>query len=284
MNVGDRPVRDVMVRLEHAAAVTSSAGLRTNLGGDDRPVRGGRRLHHGVTGTATRTERSVQADVSVALGGAAVARHRRARRLPASGQRQRHARLRRSRPPRRRPLPAARARGAAAARGELVGRRTGRRRAPRHVASRCAVTMLWPLGRPAAAGRGRTGRHHTGAADRRRPRRRRWRAAGGSTRCCRRSTSRPARRSTPAVRSRSALCLAVDPDLLVTVNAMTGGYVVNDGPDDGPCYADASRHRPGRGGELAESAQDAGAADVRRARELRAGRPRRTAARRRPRA
>jgi hypothetical protein len=40
-NVGDRPVRDVMVRLEHAAAVASSAGLRTNLAGADdqyRPV------------------------------------------------------------------------------------------------------------------------------------------------------------------------------------------------------------------------------------------------------
>lgn len=34
-NVGDRPVRDVVARLEHAAAVTSSAGLRTNLGGDN---------------------------------------------------------------------------------------------------------------------------------------------------------------------------------------------------------------------------------------------------------
>ena len=33
-NVGDRPVRDVMVRLEDAAAVTSSAGLRTNLAGN----------------------------------------------------------------------------------------------------------------------------------------------------------------------------------------------------------------------------------------------------------
>lgn len=32
-NVGDRPVRDVMVRLERAAAVNSSAGLRTNLDG-----------------------------------------------------------------------------------------------------------------------------------------------------------------------------------------------------------------------------------------------------------
>ncbi len=28
-----------------------------------------------------------------------------------------------------------------------------------------------------------------------------------------------------------ALCLAVDPDLLVTVNAMTTGYVVADSPD-----------------------------------------------------
>ena len=36
-NIGDRPVRDVMVRLEHAAAVTSSAGLRTSLdGGTDQ--------------------------------------------------------------------------------------------------------------------------------------------------------------------------------------------------------------------------------------------------------
>jgi hypothetical protein len=34
INIGDRPVRDVMVRLEHAAAVTSSAGLRTSLDGD----------------------------------------------------------------------------------------------------------------------------------------------------------------------------------------------------------------------------------------------------------
>lgn len=31
-----------------------------------------------------------------------------------------------------------------------------------------------------------------------------------------------------------ALCIAVDPDLLVTVNAMTNGYVVNDAADAGP--------------------------------------------------
>jgi hypothetical protein len=38
----------------------------------------------------------------------------------------------------------------------------------------------------------------------------------------------------PQGRVRMTTCLAVDPDLLVTVNAMTGGYVVNDGPDAGP--------------------------------------------------
>ena len=38
----------------------------------------------------------------------------------------------------------------------------------------------------------------------------------------------------PGGQVRSALCLAVDPDLLVTVNAMTAGYVVNDAPDAGP--------------------------------------------------
>ncbi len=33
INTGDRPVRDVVVRLEHAAAVTTSTGLRTSLDG-----------------------------------------------------------------------------------------------------------------------------------------------------------------------------------------------------------------------------------------------------------
>jgi hypothetical protein len=36
----------------------------------------------------------------------------------------------------------------------------------------------------------------------------------------------------PGGRVNGALCLAVDPDLLVTVNAMTAGYLVSDNPDD----------------------------------------------------
>jgi hypothetical protein len=48
---------------------------------------------------------------------------------------------------------------------------------------------------------------------------------------------------------RTATCLAVDPDLLVTVNAMTGGYVVNDGPDAGP----GTPVHPGAGQDAAVS-------------------------------
>ncbi|BBX28402.1 DUF6049 family protein [Mycolicibacterium alvei] len=51
----------------------------------------------------------------------------------------------------------------------------------------------------------------------------------------------------PGGQLRATLCLAVDPDLLVTVNAMTGGYVVNDGPDTGP----GTLTRPGAGQEAA---------------------------------
>ncbi len=51
----------------------------------------------------------------------------------------------------------------------------------------------------------------------------------------------------PGGQVRSTVCLAVDPDLLVTVNAMTAGYVVNDGPDIGP----ATPTHPGTGQDAA---------------------------------
>ena len=43
-----------------------------------------------------------------------------------------------------------------------------------------------------------------------------------------------------------ALCLAIDPDLLVTVNAMTGGYVVSNSPD-GPAQTPGTPTHPGTG-------------------------------------
>jgi hypothetical protein len=51
----------------------------------------------------------------------------------------------------------------------------------------------------------------------------------------------------PGGEVRNATCLAVDPDLLVTVNAMTGGYVVNDAPDAGP----GTPTHPGKGQDAA---------------------------------
>ena len=53
----------------------------------------------------------------------------------------------------------------------------------------------------------------------------------------------------PAAGVDRALCLAVDPDLVVTVNAMTAGYVVADAPDG--LGTAATRHRPGRRRRLA---------------------------------
>ena len=43
-----------------------------------------------------------------------------------------------------------------------------------------------------------------------------------------------------------SVCLAVDPDLLVTVNAMTAGYVVSDSPD-GPAQQPGTPTHPGTG-------------------------------------
>src|SRR5205823_13948201 len=51
----------------------------------------------------------------------------------------------------------------------------------------------------------------------------------------------------PGAEVRNAMCLAVDPDLLVTVNAMTAGYVVNDAPDAGP----GTPSQPGAGKDAA---------------------------------
>lgn len=49
-----------------------------------------------------------------------------------------------------------------------------------------------------------------------------------------------------------ALCLAIDPDLLITVNAMTGGYVVSDSPDRAAQLPGTPTH-PGTGQAAASS-------------------------------
>ncbi len=83
-----------------------------------------------------------------------------------------------------------------------------------------------------------------------------------------------------------SMCLAVDPDLLVTVNAMTAGYVVSDSPA-GPAQEPGTPTHPGTGQaaavELAEPPARSGAPDVCRAAALRPSRPRRRPADRRSR-
>ena len=111
-NVGDRPVRDVMIRLEHAPAVDDACRTAHQPGGPGRPVRGGRRLRHPDARTGPGPEAALHVVVPGAFAGPAVVEHRRARRLPRARQRQRDARLRCARPAGRRALPAAGARRA----------------------------------------------------------------------------------------------------------------------------------------------------------------------------
>ena len=250
-----------MVRLEHAAAVTSSAGLRTNLGGDDRPVRAGRRLHHRRARTAARTDGSVHA-VATRCGRRerAVAGHRRS---PAST---RCSSTSTARPTTARPpgstTPASCCRCSACRRNPPRARPPTRCRdvvRARHLASRCASPCCgrwptgpgWPRARPAAPRPVRLIDDDLATSL----------APGGRLDTLLSAVDFATSPTVdPGGQVRSALCLAVDPDLLVTVNAMTAGYVVNDDPDDGPDYADASRHRAGRGDRLAGSAQGAGPA------------------------
>ncbi len=245
LNVGDRPVRDVMVRLEHAAAVTSSAGLRTNLGdGNDQyePVADfvtvSAELQRGqnVPFTLTVPLRSAeepslgvrQPGVYPLLVNAngtpdygAPARLDDARfLLPVLGV-----------PPERA------ADSSADALADVV---------PPDTSRPVRLTVMWPLGdrprlAPGAPGGTTPVRlvddELAGAL-----------AAGGRLdvllSAADFATSPPV---DPGGQVRSALCLAVDPDLLVTVNAMTSGYVVNDGPDIGP----ATPTHPGTGQDAA---------------------------------
>ncbi|MBX7433724.1 hypothetical protein JDV09_16635 [Mycobacterium sp. Y57] len=232
-NVGDRAVRDVMVRLEHAAAVTSSTALRTDLSGNVdqyQPVsdfvtiapelargqqvsfRLAAPLHSTGHASLDIVEPGVY-PVMVNVNGTpdygAPARLDDSRfLLPVMGV-----------PP---------AEGADGTPGDLLASAV-----PPDTTRPVDVTMFWPLAdRPRlAAG-----------------------APGGTTPIrlidddLATSLSPGGRLDTmlsavefatslevdPGAEVTRALCLAVDPDLLVTVNAMTGGYVVNDAADAGP--------------------------------------------------
>ncbi|OMC02504.1 hypothetical protein A5733_02375 [Mycobacterium sp. NS-7484] len=251
LNVGDRPVRDVVIRMEHASAVTSSSQLRTDLTGDldqfepvadfitvapemqrgesvgftlSYPLRAGDRpsLRIGEPGVYP-----VLINVNGTPDYGAPARLDDARfLLPVLGV-----------PPD----------GAERSDGEsLSAADTLNSVVPPDTSQPVRTTLLWPLAdrprlAPGAPGGTTPVRlvDDTLAASL---------APGGRLDTL---LSAADFATGPTVDSggqmRATLCLAVDPDLLVTVNAMTGGYVVNDGPDTGP----STPTRPGAGQDAA---------------------------------
>ncbi len=279
LNVGDRPVRDVMVRLEHAAAVTASAGLRTNLAGNvdqfepvadfitlapellrgqDVPFTFSYPLRS-QDGSSLQIEKPGVYPVMVNVNG-----------TPDYGEPARLDDARFLLPVLGVP-PDASTDSAADTLTSVV---------PPDTSKPVRLTMFWPIAdrpRLAAGAPGATTPVRLIDDDLATSL-----APGGRLdtllSAVEFATSPPV---DPGGQVGRALCLAVDPDLLVTVNAMTGGYVVNDAPEAGTGHADASRRGPGRRGRLARPAQGAGPADVCRADDVRAGRPRRAAPRRR---
>ena len=229
-NVGDRPVRDINVRLEHAPAVTSSTGLRTALaGGFDQyqPVADfitvapelaqGQHVPFALTYPVRSTEfpslRIDQPGIYPALVNVngtpdygAPARLDDARfLLPVSGVP---------------PDPTAQTDDSVS---DVV---------PPDTSRPVRVTMLWPLAdRPRLAAGVPGGSTPVRLVD---DELATSLAAGGrldTLLAAADFATGPA--VDPGGQTRSALCLAIDPDLLITVNAMTGGYVVNDDPGGG---------------------------------------------------
>lgn len=251
LNVGDRPVRDVDIRMEHANAVTSSSQLRTDLTGDvarfepvadfvtlapelERGQSVGFNLTYPLrtdgSGSLHITEPGVY-PVLINVNGTpdygAPAKLDDSRfLLPVLGV-----------PPDRPAGEAPDSMSAAETLSSVV---------PPDTSQPVRMTMLWPLAdRPRLAPGAPGGTTPVRLVD--------DSLAASLAPGGRLDTLLSAAdfATGPTVDSggqmRATLCLAVDPDLLVTVNAMTGGYVVNDGPDAGA----ATPTRPGTGQEAA---------------------------------
>jgi hypothetical protein len=245
-NIGDRPVRDVMLRLEHAPAVSNSAGLRTNLdGGTDQyqaaeefatvspELRRGQKTKFTLSApmrSATRHSLDITAPgvypLLVNVNGTpdygAPARLDDARfLLPVVGV----------------PADPLDTSGQAlGAMGAVVAPDTSKP---------VPVTMLWPLAdRPRLAPGVPGGTIPVRLMDDELAT-----SLAGSGRldvllaAAEFATSREVDPDGAVSRS---VCLAVDPDLLVTVNAMTAGYVVSDSPD-GPAQQPGTPTHPGTG-------------------------------------
>lgn len=238
-NIGDRPVRDVMVRLEHAGAVTSSAGLRTTLDGDTDGYQAAAdfltvapELQRGqevgftlsaplraLTKPSLGVEKPGIYPVLVNVNGTpdygAPARLDNARfLLPAVGVPPDHA--------------------------DDVGSAV----AP-DTSKPVLMTMLWPLAdRPRLAPGVPGGTIPVRLVD---DDLATSLASGGRLDILLASAEVATSHDVdPDGAVGRALCLAIDPDLLVTVNAMAAGYVVSDSPD-GPAQLPGTPTHPGAG-------------------------------------
>lgn len=237
-NIGDRPVRDVMVRLEHAGAVTASAGLRTTLDGDPDGYQGAadfltvapelqRGQEVGFTLSAPLralakpslgVEKPGIYPVLVNVNGTpdygAPARLDNARfLLPVVG------------------VPPDRADDISSAVAPDTSKPV-------------SMTMLWPLAdRPRLAPGVPGGTIPVRLVDDLAT----SLASGGRLDILLASAEVATSHDVdPDGAVGRALCLAIDPDLLVTVNAMTAGYVVSNSPD-GPGQLPGSPTHPGAG-------------------------------------
>jgi hypothetical protein len=243
-NVGDRPVSDVMVRLEHAAPVSTSTGLRTNLDGDTdqyEPVtdfltvaselqRGQKASFALSAPIRSLTKRSLAIDrpgvypLLVNVNGTpdygAAARLDNARfLLPVVGVP-------------RDPL-------------DVSGDTLSSVVAP-DTSNPVRVTMLWPLAdRPRLAPGAPGGTVPVRLID---DELATSLATGGQLDILLTAVEFATSRDVdPDGAVGHSLCLAVDPDLLVTVNAMTGGYVVASGSPDGSAQQPGTPTYPGTG-------------------------------------
>ena len=238
-NIGDRPVHDVMVRLEHAAAVTESAALRTSLdGGTDqyRPaadfltvspeLQRGQEVGFTLSAPArSSTKPSLAIDrpgvypLLVNVNGTpdygTPARLDNARFLL--------------------PVVVVPADQADAGDSSIAA----------DTSKPVWVTMLWPLAdRPRLSPGAPGGTIPVRLVD---DELATSLAAGGRLDILLSAAEVATGRDVdPDGAVGRALCVAVDPDLLVTVNAMTGGYVVSDSPD-GSAQQPGTPTHPGTG-------------------------------------
>jgi hypothetical protein len=251
-NIGDRSVRDVMVRLEHAPAVPNSAGLRTNLDGDtdqyqaaeefvtvSPELRRGQKTKFTLSApmrSATKHSLDIGAPgvypLLVNVNG-----------TPDYGE---PARLDNARfllpvvgvPP----DPLDTSGQALGAMGAVIAPDTSKP---------VPVTMLWPLAdRPRLAPGVPGGTIPVRLID---DELSRSLTTGGRLDVLLAAAEFATSHDVdPDGAVGRAMCLAVDPDLLVTLNAMTAGYVVSNSPD-GPAQEPGTPTHPGTGQAAAAS-------------------------------